>query len=197
MKANFELRAQAREALQDNWGNAVLATLVYWLIACVAASIPFFNFVATILFLIPFSLAYIVLFYGFYKGKKSGLVEGLFAPFNTYGRTLGLSLLVAVYTYLWTLLLIIPGIIKHYSYAMAFYIAQDEPTLSAEQAIQKSMQIMRGNKAKLFCLDLSFIGWALLCVLTCGIGYLWLAPYVATARAAFYEDLKYANAVNY
>ncbi len=88
------------------------------------------------------------------------------------------------------MLLYIPGIIKSYSYAMTYYIAQDEPELSAEKCICKSMDMMKGHKMELFLLDLSFIGWILLCILTGGIALLWVEPYYLSARAAFYEELK-------
>ena len=99
-------------------------------------------------------------------------------------------ILVVIYEFLWTLLLIIPGIIKYYSYAMTKFILLDEPELKYDAAIEKSMEMMKGKKFKLFLLDLSFIGWALLCILTLGIGLVLLVPYMYTARAAFYEDLK-------
>ena len=106
------------------------------------------------------------------------------------GRIFVTMLLQAVYTILWSLLLVIPGIIKSYSYAMTSFILKDEPEMKNNAAIEKSMAMMEGNKMKLFMLDLSFIGWAILCIFTLGIGLLFLQPYVAISRAAFYEDLK-------
>ena len=94
------------------------------------------------------------------------------------------------FTILWSLLLVIPGIIKSYSYAMTSFILKGEPEMKNNAAIEKSMAMMEGNKMKLFMLDLSFIGWAILCIFTLGIGLLFLQPYVAISRAAFYEDLK-------
>lgn len=91
---------------------------------------------------------------------------------------------------LWTLLLIIPGIIAAYSYSLVYYILVDEPNLKPLEALRKSKKMMYGNKAKLFYLGLRFIGWALLCVLTLGIGFIWLAPYIQATRAKFYEDVK-------
>jgi uncharacterized membrane protein len=88
------------------------------------------------------------------------------------------------------MLLVIPGIVKFYSYAMTPYLRYENPMLSAETLICKSMKMMNGHKMKLFLLDLSFIGWLLLCILTLGIGFLWLIPYMQSARAAFYEDLR-------
>ena len=112
------------------------------------------------------------------------------AGFQEYSRILTTKLLQAVYTFLWSLLLLIPGIIKHYSYAMTDYILKDEPELCNNAAIERSMAMMEGNKMKLFLLDLSFIGWAILCLFTFGIGFFVLQPYVQVSHAAFYEDLK-------
>lgn len=95
-----------------------------------------------------------------------------------------------MYTLLWSLLLIIPGIVKACSYAMTPYILYDNPKLQGNAAIELSMRMMRGHKMKLCVLYLSFIGWFLLCILTLGIGFLWLKPYVQASKAAFYEDVK-------
>jgi len=117
-------------------------------------------------------------------------VKDMFVGFNNYARTLGVTLLMVVYVFLWSLLLFVPGIIKSYSYAMTFFIANDNPELSADECIEKSMAMMEGHKFDLFLLDLSFIGWGILALFTCGIGFLWLVPYIQTSHAVFYEELK-------
>ena len=129
--------------------------------------------------------------------KRQDVIRGikldfarLFDGFKDYGRILGTMLLTTVYTFLWTLLLVIPGIMKSYSYAMTLFILKDYPELQYDAAIEKSMAMMSGHKMKMFLLDLSFIGWAILCCFTLGIGFLFLAPYVEASHAAFYEDLK-------
>lgn len=100
-----------------------------------------------------------------------------------------------IFIVLWTMLLIIPGIIKKYSYSQAFYIYKDAASHSDSQKtsalnyITSSRQLMKGNKGRLFYIDLSFIGWHLLALLTLGLGYLVLNPYIAMTKAAFYEDL--------
>ena len=114
----------------------------------------------------------------------------LFEGFQDYARIFVTKLLQGIYTALWALLLVIPGIIKSYSYAMTDFILKDEPEMKNNAAIEKSMAMMEGNKMKLFMLDLSFIGWAILAIFTFGIGLLFLQPYIAVSRAAFYEDLK-------
>lgn len=97
--------------------------------------------------------------------------------------------LMSLFIFLWMLLLIVPGIIKAYAYAMTPYILVDNPELGPNEARLKSIEMMRGHKGKLFGLELSFIGWFLLCILSLGIGFIWLAPYYQTTHAAFYHNL--------
>lgn len=99
------------------------------------------------------------------------------------------NLLQWVLILLWTLLFIIPGIVASYSYAMTGYILAEDPDLTASQAIQRSKEMMRGNRWRLFCLQLSFIGWIILCLFTFGIGNLFLNPYQTAADAAFYREI--------
>lgn len=115
--------------------------------------------------------------------------KDLFSHFEIYGSALCLHLLTGLFVALWTLLFVIPGIVASYRYAMAPFIMAEHPELTARQALNASKQMMQGNKGRLFCLDLSFIGWALLSALTLGIGSLFLNPYVSAARAAFYRSL--------
>ena len=98
--------------------------------------------------------------------------------------------LMNVFISLWSLLLIIPGFIKLYAYALTPYILIDNPEISANQAINLSQKMMKGHKFDLFFLHFSFIGWFFLSIFTFGIGLLWLLPYMMTAQAAFYQDVK-------
>ncbi len=107
-----------------------------------------------------------------------------------YGRNIGTLLLVGIKTVLWTLLFIIPGIIKSYEYAIIPYILADDAEISSKDAFKKAKQMMKGNKWRLFKLELSFFGWFVLCVLTFGIGTFFLIPYVNAANAEFYVELK-------
>ena len=91
--------------------------------------------------------------------------------------------------FLWSILFIIPGIVASYRYAMTPYILAEDMDLSVMEAIGESKRLMRGNKWRLFCLDLSFLGWQILCTLTLGIASLWVGPYIETARAAFYREI--------
>ena len=187
MPRNKEIRRAARYALQGNWTQAVLATLVFTLITAAAGSIPF----AGLLVVCPLSFGFMLCFLRLVRGEDSSeMVGDQFNVFSKYGRYLGVSLLYTLYIFLWTLLFIIPGIIMSYAYAMTPYIANDRPDLDASDCIHESRVMMKGYKWKLFCLDLSFIGWALLCCLSLGIGFLWLQPYIEASHAKFYEELK-------
>lgn len=114
---------------------------------------------------------------------------GLFAYFPYFKTALCARLLTSLYIFLWTLLLIVPGIVASYSYALVPFLLAEDPDLPAGEAISRSKDMMSGNRWRLFCLDLSFIGWAILCLFTFGIGKFFLSPYQEAARAAFYRDL--------
>ena len=124
-----------------------------------------------------------------YESSATPKIETLFSRFSYFGNAVSLRLLMFVKTLLWTLLFVIPGIIAAYRYSMAPYIMAEHPDLSAMEAIEQSKQMMSVNKWRLFCLQLSFIGWYLLAALTAGIGGIFLAPYVKAAYTAFYLDL--------
>jgi uncharacterized membrane protein len=98
-----------------------------------------------------------------------------------------------VFTLLWTSLLIVPGIVAAFRYSLTFYILNDDPTIGVTGAIDQSKAVMGGNKWKAFCLGWRFLGWKLLSLATCGIGGLWLLPYMATSFARFYDDLRTAR----
>lgn len=119
--------------------------------------------------------------------KFSNLFEG-------YGKRIvpvyGTLLLQGIYTILWTLLLVIPGIIKSYSYAMTIFCMKEDPQeANYNEAIERSMMIMEGNKMRLFLLDLSYLGWFILGLIPCGLGLFFVIPYWYAARMEFYEDL--------
>ena len=202
MTENFRptvLRNQAYEALRGKWTPAVVTSLVFCILLGVAVSLSRVN---ALLYLIAYlggaSIVAIGMLYACWDLFTKGTLPeagALFAPFKQYARTVGAVLLVFVYTLLWTLLLVIPGIIKAYSYSMTFYILRENPEMTAGDAITASQKMMDGHKMDLFLLSLSFIGWAILASITFGIGYLWLIPYIYTAYASFYETRKKETAV--
>lgn len=117
----------------------------------------------------------------------SALKEG----FSDYGHVFITLFLTDLFITLWTFLFIIPGFVKSYSYRMVPYILKDNPELSATEVITLSRNMMRGNKWKAFVLDLSFLGWVLLTIITIGIvGIFWTNPYIYSTNAALYLRLK-------
>ena len=112
-----------------------------------------------------------------------------FAYFKYFGKALGLRVVISVFTFLWSLLFVIPGIVAAYRYSMATYLMAEHPEMGIMEAIDASKQMMDGNKWSLFCLDISFIGWSILASLTFGIGDLFLTPYTRMATAHFYMNL--------
>ena len=115
-------------------------------------------------------------------------IKHLFKGFaGKIGQTFVVELLVFIYTFLWSLLLIIPGIIKSYAYSATMYLVH-EKDLSGNEAITASRRLMRGRKWKLFCLDLSFIGWYIVGFLCLGVGVLWAQTYHTMAKTLFFED---------
>ena len=109
---------------------------------------------------------------------------------GTFGRSILLLLLKNIFTFLWSLLFIIPGIIAAYRYSMAFYIMADNDDISAMDALRQSKEMMIGHKWELFKLHLSFIGWIILSCVAFGIGFIFLSPYMNTATTNFYEYLR-------
>ena len=113
----------------------------------------------------------------------------LFKGFSDFGRSFVLYLINNIFIMLWSFLFIIPGIIKSFAYSMSYYILIDNPSMSANDARKKSIEMMKGNKWRLFCLYFSFIGWFLLCIITLGILSFWVSPYLEVAKAKFYLSL--------
>ena len=120
----------------------------------------------------------------------------LFSYFKHWWRAMLANFLSQLFIFLWSLLFIIPGIIASYRYSMVPYILAENPDMSPKDAISLSKVLMIGNKWRLFCLNLSFIGWDILCVLTLGVLYIWVSPYKHAALAAFYRSIIPANREN-
>jgi uncharacterized membrane protein len=182
---NALLMQRARESLKGNWGMAVGVAFVYGLILSVSSNVC--GFIPLIIdgpFLLGLAIFFLCI------ARRSGARFGqLFEGFSNFGTALGAYLLMMIFIFLWMLLLIVPGIIAAYAYSMTYYIIADDPSIGSLEAIRRSKEMMRGRKGKLFCMHLRFIGWWFLCILSCGIGFLWFVPYIETATAQFYDDL--------
>lgn len=201
MKTFYEYRAQAREALQNRWGEAAIASLII-LVAAIIISIPSFmaewaGSITTVLsvLILPLQYAYYISLLERTRGGEEELTRFTlqYAINHAYANTrflvaglliMLISMVLAIFT------LGIGAIIVNYMYSMVPYLLHDYPELTPREAMKISREMMSGQKWNLFVLDLTFIGWILLSILTAGIGMIFVEPYMSTTRAAYYEDLK-------
>lgn len=216
-----QLRMRGLSAVKTNWGLAIGAALMAFLLAGIGSSfIPEFKFnwteelsrsynwqyadhsnvtvsfnPADVLGLVHLiiggviQLGYCKFLLKQHDGRNPEFND-VFSEFDRFGDGFAQHILRTLYVFLWSLLFIIPGIMKSFSYAMTPYIMAENPGMKAKEAIARSEEMMDGYKADLFMLHLTFIGWDLLAALTLNIGYLWLNPYKNAAEAAFYRQLQ-------
>ena len=187
MKNSSEFRALARAQLKPRLWWVVLVVFI-------VAALPSASAVAAVGFVLAGPLLVGQSYYLLdiiENDAKGDRIEWLFEGFKkSFLNSFLAWLLSSIFVFLWSLLFIIPGIIKALAYSMAPYIISEEPDIDALAAIQKSMDMMRGNKMRLFSLYLSFIGWFILCIFTFGIGFIFLMPYVQMSVANFYLDIR-------
>lgn len=199
-----EIKYNSREQLNGNWGIAIAATfLVSFLLGLQfnyrsneVLNLGFVSFYVNIISLLftgvlttglcRFLLNIVT------KVKRPGF-EDLFYYFKIYGKTLGLNLIITIAVGIGTMLFVIPGIIIGLTFSQAFYILAKNPEKSIGEALGKSAAMMNGYKMELFMLELSFIGWWLVGIITFGIGLLWVVPYVRVAEANFHLEIANKN----
>lgn len=186
---NLTLKERALQSLSGKWDVALGTFFVYLLISFGTAFIPGVGNFIGIFINGPLSLG-ISLFTLRLSKNQPISTSVLFEGFNHFGIAVAASVLIGIFTVLWGLLLIVPGIMAALSYSQTYYILAEHPSMGAMEAIDKSKAMMEGHKARLFGLILSFIGWFLLALLSAGIGFLWLSPYFSLTLTKFYEDLK-------
>ena len=184
-----DFRQRAWAALSGKWGTAVLASLVYVLLAGAINAIPGIGSVASLVLTGPLYLGLVITMSKILNDEPAE-VANVFDGFKNFLNSFVLYVVNTLFVLLWSLLFIIPGIIKSYSYAMSYYILKDNPNMSGDEARKASIEMMKGHKWELFCLEFSYIGWMLLSILTLGILTLWVNPYMEVAKVAFYENLK-------
>ena len=211
-----ELKDNAKQSLRGNWGWAIIVFLITAIIVGIFTGAghwldeTYINYDGTnIFYQFASPIGSILLWIGSFIGlsrniaflelrddqKEEKPYMAAFSVFteNRFGPELINFVLVSIFTFLWTWLLIIPGIIKAYSYSMTPYIVKDmvasDKQVGATDGINASKELMKGHKMDLFIFDLSFLGWNILAAITCGIGYLWVTPYYQTAKANFYRHI--------
>ena len=196
---DFSFAKQQIYSSSEGWvpelHGLILGGAVYIILAAIVLAVVFFVLGSII------AVGYARFNLDLVDRRRQAEIGTLFGFFPQWKTTAMTALIKGVYILLWSLLLIIPGIIASYSYAMTDYILADHPELTPDEALARSKEMMTGNRWRLFCLQFSFIGWSILAALTLGIGGLWLTPYEHASTAAFYREVSgtegmYRDALN-
>jgi len=193
----YEIRAEARRLLSGKWETAVGTVFLMGLIisgsGAVGGILLFFAWL--IILFVEGAVALGLAKFFINLAEKGELVfEEAFSGFrNNLVKAMGLNFFRSLFVFLWSLLFIVPGIIAMLRYSQAFYILNENPDIPIMEALSRSAVMMQGQKTDYLLLQLSFIGWGILCIFTFGIGFLWLSPYIKTSNAVFYRELKKIN----
>ena len=198
MKTRAELKEMAKEQIRGKLGILFLIALIIFGISFLAgfvlALIPGGGLVASIIITPAFSISLIRVYLNLANGVTPEAKDS-FSGFDDFWSAFKVTFLVGLFTFLWSLLFVIPGIIKAFSYSQAMNIVAENKGMSALEAINRSKAMMEGHKLDLFILLLSFIGWEILASFTFGILYIWLLPYMQATMINFYNDLKTLNPI--
>lgn len=194
MKTRAELKAMAKRQIKGNIGMLFVISLIIGVISGLAglllSLIPGGGLVAAIVITPAFALSVVRIYQALANTGRKPETKDAFSGFDDFWTAFKASFLVGLFTFLWSLLLVIPGIIKSFSYAQTMMIVAENKGIGAREAIGRSKAMMDGHKMDLFVLCLSFIGWALLCSITLGIAYIWVGPYMQATMVNFYNDIK-------
>lgn len=189
-----ELKAAAKSQIKGKIGILFVITLIIGVLSFVASwvlgLIPVVGSLAATVIVTPaFSLSVYKIYLNVVAGGTPE-VKDSFEGFNDFWAAFKVNFFVGLFTFLWSLLFVIPGIIKAYSYSMSMYILAENKGKAALECINESKAMTNGHKMDLFVLSLSFIGWLLLCGITFGIAYIWVGPYIQATLANAYKLLK-------
>ncbi|OJF76488.1 MAG: hypothetical protein BKP49_06540 [Treponema sp. CETP13] len=207
----IEFKNTAKRTLNGNWKIPCLITLLVLLVNLIfklpaiytyinlelsdsvpktSTSIDFINNLVDILVNGIFSIALSYFYLTITKDKTALSFQTFFEGLNFWAKGITVALLKTLFITLWSLLLIIPGIIKSLAYSQMEFIAAENPSISTKKVMKMSIAMTEGYKGDIFLLQLSFIGWALLAILTLGIGYIFLEPYIYCTNTNVYYFLK-------
>ncbi len=184
-----KLKSQAKQQISGNLGTLFLITLIVFAISWVAAMIPMGGMIASLILTPAFSISIIRVYLNLTKNIKPS-VDDAFKGFDDFWSAFKLNFLIGLFTFLWSLLFIVPGIIKSYSYSLSMYILSENKNKPALECIKESEKMTEGHKMDLFVLGLSFFGWILLTILTFGIAIIWVGPYMNATYSNAYNHLK-------
>lgn len=188
MNENILLMRKAKFLLAGQWMEAFVGSLIYTLLMAAASYIGFGEFI------IGGSLTFgYFLYLTSLVDRRQSDYNLVFRGFNRFVETLVAGLIYYLAIFVGAILLIVPGIIAYCGLSMTFYIMVDNPNISGLDAIKQSWEMMKGQKWNFFCLQMRFFGWILLCVLTAGIGYIFLSPYMTVTNLNFYRKLRYGT----
>lgn len=187
--SNKELKALAKEQINGNILMLFVIALIFVVINTVVVAIPVVGQVAIFFVSGILNISMCTIYLNLAKGQEPK-VEDLQIGLKEWKEGTILFFFEGLFISIWTLLFIIPGIIKGIAYSQCFFILADNPGMSGRQALKESMKMMQGHKMDYFMLMLSFLGWNILAVCTCGILYLWLGPYMYAAATNFYNTIK-------
>lgn len=193
MQTASEYRRRAREALEGNiFGNTWLFMVLVVLVTGAILSVSGIIFIGPLLLIGPISIG--ICSYTLHvvrNTEKKNKIDPLLDGFRgSVGNSILVGLLATIFTALWSLLFIIPGIVKAIAYSQCYFIALEHPEYDANTCITESRKMMNGHKWEYFCLQFSFIGWMIVGSFCLGVGTLWVSAYMNAANAAYYEDLK-------
>lgn len=188
------LKSQAKEQIKGKIGILFVIGLIIAALSGVAgavlAVIPVIGPIVSAVVVVPaFALSMIRVYLGLTQGKQPEAMDS-FSGFDDFWSAFKVTFFVGLFTFLWSLLFVIPGIVKGYSYSMAMYILAENKGKPALECIEESKKMTDGHKMELFVLSLSFIGWVLLGYFTLGIALIWVLPYMQATFTNAYNSLK-------
>ena len=189
-----QLKKQAKEQIRGKIGILFVITLIIALISFAAmfilSFIPFVGSLAASIIVTPAFALSLARIYINVVGGKNASVNDTFSGFDDFWSAFKVTFLVGLFTFLWSLLFIIPGIIKAYSYSMSLYVLAENKGMPALEAIDRSKKMTEGHKMELFVLELSFIGWMLLVGITFGLAGIYVIPYMYATEVNYYNEMK-------
>lgn len=192
MKTRIEIKEHSKALIQSNYWMKVATIVIYGaVISGVSAATMG---IGALIIAGPMIIGFNYFFLLSYRKESPDIGVMFHNGFKNFGRNVGGYLWMELFILLWSLLFLIPGIIKSFSYAMTPYILADSQNVKAQEALKISMRMMNGHKLDLFVFYLSFFGWMILSGLTFGLlGLFYVGPYMSTALAGFYEELKISS----
>ena len=188
MNENVLMMRRAKAQLSNKWVNVAIGSLIYLVLMSIAGS----TYLLELLVYGPLTFGYL-LYLACNIDTGVNNINLLFKGFERFTDTLVAGLLYSIAVGVGLILLIVPGIIVACGLSMTFFIMVDDPNISGMDALQQSWNMMKGQKWNYFCLQFRFIGWILLSILTCGIGFIFLEPYMVAASQNFYRKLRYGT----